>query len=64
MKFKVKKGEDGQWYPSIVGANGEVMFVGEGHPDKRDAVAACDAVVMAVKQPGFQYTLDMEDDES
>lgn len=60
MKFRVKRGKDGQWYAYIVGANGEVMFTSEGHPDKADAIHACDAVVMAVSASGFHYNLEVE----
>jgi uncharacterized protein YegP (UPF0339 family) len=38
VRLKVKQGKDGQWYPRIQSANGQIVLVGEGYSRKGDAI--------------------------
>lgn len=52
VKLRVKQGKDGQWYPFVQSANGQILLSGEGHPRERDGVRslanACAGIAEAV----------------
>ncbi|NLF29717.1 MAG: hypothetical protein GX591_02380 [Planctomycetes bacterium] len=38
IKLKLKQGMDGQWYPAVKAANGEITFTGEGYKVRHDGL--------------------------
>ena len=44
IEFQVHRAIDGQFYCRIVASNGEVLFISETYPNKKDLVYAADVV--------------------
>lgn len=48
--FRIFSGEDGQWYFTLVAANGEVVAGGEGYTTKQSAKDGVEAVRRAAAE--------------
>ena len=44
IEFQLHRAVNGQFYCRIVASNGEVLFISETHPNKKDLVYAADVV--------------------
>ena len=44
IEFQLHRAINGQFYCRIVASNGEVLFISETHPNKKDLVYAADVV--------------------
>jgi uncharacterized protein YegP (UPF0339 family) len=57
LKFRIHKSDDNQFYSTIVGTNGQVLFTSETYKTKKGCVKTCmrtkflmeDAVIESVK---------------